>query len=125
MTANKLDQTDPAVSAVVELRPRDELEESESDPEAYQRATSKIKAHFTSAGFEVHAPFTTSFSIGGKVSLFESYFGTRVVFESEGLGTSITVEGGETELSLDSIPEDVSGIVKSVHFMPPPDFVPR
>ena len=125
MTVNKLDQTDPSVSAVVELRPPAELEDSESDPEAYQRATSKLKAHFTSAGFEVHAPFTTNFSIGAKVSLFESYFGAKVVVDSEGLGTSVTVEGGGSELNLGSIPDDVGGIVKSVHFMPPPDFVPR
>jgi hypothetical protein len=117
-----LDASDPIVSAVVEMHAPGELESS--DPDEYQRATSKLKAHFTSAGFEVHAPFHTSFSIGAKVSQFQDYFGEHVVVE-EGLVTSVTVEGGKAELDRDKIPEDVAGIVKSVFFMPPPDFVPR
>ena len=117
-----LDASDPTVSAVVELHAPGELESS--DPDEYQRATSKLKAHFTSAGFEVHAPFHTSFSIGARVSTFEDYFGEKVLVE-EGLVTSVTLQGGGTELPREKVPDDVGGIVKKVFFMPPPDFVPR
>lgn len=120
-----VEQADPTVSAVVELYPPAEFLESESDAGAYQRETAKVKAHFTASGFEVHAPFTSNFSIGAKVSQFEAYFGKGVKLEDDGLFTSVTVEGGGRELDLDALPEDARAIVKSVFFMPPPDFVPR
>jgi hypothetical protein len=119
-----MDEPDPTVSAVVDVRSPSELPESASDPDAHQRAVSKLKAHLTSAGFEVHAPFHTSFSIGAKQSHFEKYFDTKIAVE-EGLITSVTLEGGGTDLSLDPIPEEDAGIVKRIYFMPPPDFVPR
>ena len=119
-----MEEPDPTVSAVVELRSPEEMPETASDPDAHLRAVSKLKAHLTSAGFEVHAPFHTSFSIGAKQSHFESHFGTKITVE-EGLSTSVTLEDGGTELSLDPIPEDDVGIVKRIYFMAPPDWMPR
>ncbi len=119
-----MEEPDPTVSAVVELRAPEELPESASDPDAHLRAVSKLKAYLTSAGFEVHAPFHTSFSIGGKRSHFESYFGTKINVE-DGLITSVTLDDGGTDLALDPIPDDDRGIVKRIFFMPPPDWVPR
>lgn len=123
MTA--VDDADPTISAVVHLYAPKDLPDEQSEAGAYQRETAKVKAHFTAAGFEVHAPFTTNFSIGAKLSLFEEYFGDSLTLDQESLFTSVVVEGGGRELRLEALPEEARQIVKSVSFVPPPDFVPR
>jgi len=116
-----LDQADPTVSAVVEVASDEEREAAGQVGLHVNQATSQLKAHLTKAGFEVHAPFNTTFSIGGKQSLFEEYFGQKVVVD-EGLISTVTVEGGGKELSLDTMPDDMRAFVHSVTFVSPPSF---
>jgi len=106
---------DPTVSAVVQLATgRDHLTQQE---------IAKAKGHFTAAGFEVHAPLGTSFSIAGKRSLFERVFGQSITIDDETIGAVATVEGGGLELSTTSLPEELKAQVKGVSFMPPPPMV--
>jgi hypothetical protein len=100
------------VSAVVTLR-----------PDSHAGMVAQAKSHFTSAGLEVHAPFATSFSVGGPASRFESVFGEKIVVDDTLLG-AVTTEGGGLELPLDSLPEEIREMVESVAFLPPPDFTP-
>ncbi len=81
-----------------------------------------VKGHFTSAGFEVHAPFTGQFSIGGRRSLFEQYFGQRVLVDDSQLMRKVTTEDGGYDLPLEVLPDELRGLVKSICFQPPPDF---
>lgn len=100
------------VSAVVTLR-----------SDCHLGMVAKAKSHFTTAGLEVHAPFATSFSIGGPASRFEDVFGTKIVIDDSLLG-SVTTEGGSLELPVDSQPEEIRDMLESVAFLPPPDFTP-
>lgn len=107
--------TDPIVSAVVQLAvERNGLT---------QQDIAKAKGHFTSAGFEVHAPLGTSFSIGGKRSLFERVFGQSLSVDEETIGAVVTTEGGGLELSISALPDEIRVQVKAVSFMPPPPLV--
>ena len=106
---------DPVVSAVVTLKEGDT-----GGPT--QETTARIKAWFGTAGFEVHAPFFASFSIGGRQSLFEEVFGTKLVVDTESLAATVTTADGGSDLSLAQLPEEVRAEVVSVAFMPPPGF---
>lgn len=106
---------DPVVSAVVTLKEGDAGGPS-------QETTARIKAWFGNRGFEVHAPFFASFSIGGRQSLFEEVFGDRLVVDQESLATSVTTAEGGMDLSMAQLPDEVRGEVVSVAFMPPPAF---
>jgi len=112
-TVSQLD--DPVVSAVVTLKEGDA-----GGPT--QETTARIKAWFGNRGFEVHAPFFASFSIGGRRSLFEEVFGDRLVVDQESLATSVTTADGGMDLSLEQLPDDIRSDVVSVAFMPPPGF---
>jgi len=79
-----------------------------------------VKGHFTSAGFEVHAPLGASFGIGGPKSLFEKTFDRVLVINDQELVTSVTVEGDGFDLPLDPLPEDLRGVVSSIRFIEPP-----
>lgn len=116
-----LDEADPTVSAVVEMASDEEREAAGRPGLHFNQATAELKAHLTKAGFEVHAPFQTSFSIGAKQSLFEEYFGQKIVVD-QGLISTVTVEGGERELSLHAMPDDMRALVHSVTFVSPPSF---
>ncbi len=85
-------------------------------------AMAKAKAFFTSAGFEVHAPVGSTFSIGGRRALFEKFFDTRLVVNEEELGSHVVTRTGENELSLDPLPDDVRRVVKAISFPPAPAF---
>ena len=119
-----LDRADPTVSAVVQIASPEEREAANVPTMHDNQALAQVKGSLTKAGFEVHAPFATSFSIGGRQSLFEKYFGQSVVV-SEGLMSSVTLEGGGTELAVDALPDDIRPLVKSISFMPPPNFYDR
>jgi len=82
-----------------------------------------VKGHFTSAGYEVHAPLGASFGIAGPKSLFEKTFDRTLVINDQDLVTSVTVEGGGFDLPLDRLPDDVRAVVESVRFIPPPPLV--
>ncbi len=101
---------EPLVSALVTL----------SVPANDMASISPVKAHFTTAGFEVHAPLGSSFGIAGPKSLFEKTFGQTLVVNDQELVTSVTVEGGGYDLPLDPLPENVQGVVESVRFIEPP-----
>jgi hypothetical protein len=81
------------------------------------------KGHFTSIGFEVHAPLGSSFGIAGPKSLFESTFNRVLVVNDQDLITSVTTDAGETELPLDSLPENLRKLTESVRFIEPPPLV--
>lgn len=100
------------VSAVVTLR-----------PDCHAGNVAKAKSHFTSAGLEVHAPFATSFSVGGPPSRFQDVFGAPIKVDESLLG-SVTTEEGGFDLPLDGLPEEIRDLVESVAFLPPPDFTP-
>ena len=79
-----------------------------------------VKGHFTSAGFEVHAPLGASFGIAGPKSQFENTFGRVLVVNDKDLVTTVTVDTGELDLPLDPLPEEVRKVVESVRFIEPP-----
>ena len=116
-----LDQADPTVSAVVELASEDERATAGQPDLHDNQATAQLKANLTKAGFEVHAPFQTSFSIGGKKSLFEEYFGQELAID-EGLLGIVTIKDGSQELPLDKVPDDVRVFIRRVAFVSPPSF---
>ena len=123
------DPEDPTVSAVVTILPRDKR--ATATPESGiplsedLRAIGLAKSRFTSAGFEVHAPFTGKFSIGAKRSLFEEFFGEEVIVDDSQLVRSVTNSKGGYDLPLDKLAEDLQGLVGSIEFMPPLDFLGR
>ncbi|MFN2606626.1 MAG: hypothetical protein ABR511_01830 [Acidimicrobiales bacterium] len=116
-----LDTADPTVSATVELAGAEEREAAGQPGLHDNQATAQLKTALTKAGFEVHAPFATSFSIGARQSLFEEYFAQKLVVE-DGLISTVTVEGGDQRLPLDALPDDVRPFVRSVTFVSPPSF---
>ena len=118
------DRANPTVSAVVQMADAGAREAAGAPPLHDNQATAQTKAFLTKAGFEVHAPFQTSFSIGAAKSLFEEFFGRTLVVE-EGLITSVTVDGGGLDLPVDALPDEVRPLVRSISFIPPPDFTNR
>ncbi|MEO6120533.1 MAG: hypothetical protein ABIW46_00475 [Acidimicrobiales bacterium] len=107
--------TDQNVSAVVQL--------AGARGSLTQQDIAKAKGHFTATGFEVHAPLGTSFSIGGKRSLFERVFGQPLTVDEQTVGAVVTVEGGGLDLPIEGLPDDLRAQVKGVSFMPPPPLV--
>jgi hypothetical protein len=104
---------EPWVSAVVTLAvPANDL-----------AAISPVKGHFTSAGFEVHAPLGSSFGIAGPKSQFEKVFEIPLVVNEENLVTTVTTESGALDLPLDPLPENLRGTVESVRFVEPPPLI--
>lgn len=87
-------------------------------------AAARVKGYFTTAGFEVHAPVGQSFSIGGRRSQFEAFFGQSLKVDEERLFSPVTTADGGDHLSLHALPEDVRDLVESVSFPPPPELPP-
>lgn len=112
-------EDEPFLSADVAIRPTVSEAGDESPPN--QETLAKVKAHFTSSGFEVHAPFWSRFSIAGRRSFFEQFFGTRLVVDEEALIQTVTTETGERELPVVVLPPEVRQHVASISFIPPPD----
>ena len=104
---------EPWVSAVVTL----------SVPANDLASITPVKGHFTSAGFEVHAPLGSSFGIAGPKSQFERTFNVVLVVNDANLVTTVTTESGEMDLPLDSLPENLSAVVESIRFIDPPPLV--
>ncbi len=102
---------DPTVSAVVNVSSSPDL-----------AALGRIKTAFSAMGFEVHAPFQTSFSIGAKKSLFETIFDTQLVIDETSLAAAVTTQDGASTLPLDRLDGDLSAQLASVEFMAPPAF---
>ena len=115
------DRTNPTLSAVVQMASSAEREAAGAADLHDNQATSQTKGRLTKDGFEVHAPFQSSFSIGASRSMFEEYFDRKLVVD-EGLITTVTVDGGGLELPIDAFPEDIRPLIRSVSFVPPPDF---
>lgn len=82
-----------------------------------------VKGHFTSAGFEVHAPLGASFGIAGPKSQFEKTFGIDLVVNDDDLVTTVTTSEGDLELPLDPLPEEIRTVVASIRFVEPPPLV--
>ena len=82
-----------------------------------------VKGHFTSAGYEVHAPLGSSFGIAGPKSLFEKTFDRTLVVNDTELVTTVRVEGGDADLPIDGLPDDIRAVVESVRFVEPPPLV--
>jgi hypothetical protein len=104
---------EPWVSAVVTL----------SVPANDLASITPVKGHFTSAGFEVHAPLGATFGIAGPQSLFEKTFGLALVVNDTDLVTSVTTDTGGSDLPLDPLPENLRAVVESVRFIAPPPLV--
>ena len=104
---------EPWVSAMVTL----------SVPANDLASITPVKAHFTSGGFEVHAPLGSSFGIAGPKSLFEKTFDRVLVVNDQELITVVTTDAGETELPLDPLPDNVRRVTESVRFIEPPPLV--
>ena len=86
-------------------------------------AITPAKAHFTTAGFEVHAPLGASFGIAGPKSQFEKTFNLTLTVNEANLVTTVTTESGDLELPLDSLPENLQAVVESIRFIEPPPLV--
>ena len=82
-----------------------------------------VKGHFTSAGFEVHAPLGSSFGIAGPKSLFEKVFDLILVVNEDNLVTTVSTESGELDLPLEPLPENLRSTVESVRFVEPPPLI--
>jgi hypothetical protein len=104
---------EPWVSAMVTL----------SVPANDLASITPVKGHFTSAGFEVHAPLGSSFGIAGPKSQFEKTFDVILVVNDENLVTTVKTESGEMDLPLDLLPENISAVVESIRFIDPPPLV--
>lgn len=78
----------------------------------------RTKQFFANSGFEVHAPVGSTFSIGGKQSLFERFFEVGLMVDEEQLGNPVSVEGGGRALALDPLPEEVRVVVAEISFLP-------
>ena len=104
---------EPWVSAVVTL----------SVPASDLASIMPVKAHFTAAGYEVHAPLGSSFGIAGPKSQFEQTFGIPLTINDENLVTTVTTESGDLELPLDPLPEELRPVVESIRFIEPPPLV--
>lgn len=106
---------DPNVSAVVTVK------SGETGPPDIGRM-GFIKQKFSGLGFEVHAPFTTNFSIGGRKSLFERIFGVTLKVDEDSLAAGVTTDSGGLDLPVDPLPDEIQVDVASVAFMPPMAF---
>lgn len=84
-------------------------------------SVARAKGYFTRAGFEVHAPFGSIFSIGATQAHFERFFGQRLVVDEDRLGGPVTVEGAGQELSLTSLPEEIAETIESIALPSPPE----
>ncbi len=104
---------EPWVSAVVTL----------SVPANDLASITPAKGHFTSAGFEVHAPMGSSFGIAGPKSQFERTFNVILVVNDENLVTTVTTEDGKMDLPLDPLPDNMRSVVESIRFIDPPPLV--
>lgn len=91
-------------------------------PAGQSSLMARAKGHFTRAGFEVHAPFGNSFSIGGRKSQFERFFDRPLVIDEERLGGPVTTAEGERSLPVERLDAEVREMVESIAFPPPPDF---
>ena len=101
---------EPWVSAVVTL----------SVPANDMASITPVKGHFTSAGFEVHAPLGATFAIAAPKSQFEQTFGREILVSEENLVTTVTTSDGDLDLPLDPLPDDIRRVVESVRFIEPP-----
>ncbi len=101
---------EPWVSAVVFL----------SVPANDLASIQPAKSHFTSIGFEVHAPLGSSFGIAGPKSLFERIFDRVLIVNDQDLITSVTTDASEADLPLESLPDSIKKVVESVRFIEPP-----
>lgn len=79
-----------------------------------------VKGHFTSAGFEVHAPLGATFGIAGPKSLFEKTFGRDLIVNETDMVTTVTTDSGDLDLPLDPLPDNLRSVVESVRFSEPP-----
>lgn len=104
---------EPWVSAVVSL----------SVPANDMASIAPVKGHFTSVGFEVHAPLGASFGIAGPKSLFEKTFDRVLSVNDKDLVTSVSIEGGGYDLPLAPLPDNLRAVVESVRFVEPPPLV--
>lgn len=101
---------EPWVSAVVTLAvPANDL-----------ASITPAKGHFTSAGFEVHAPLGATFAIAGPKSLFEKTFARDLVVDDQQLVASVTTADGSLDLPLDPLPDNLREKVESIRFVEPP-----
>ena len=81
----------------------------------------RTKQFFANAGFEVHAPVGSMFSIGAKKSLFERFFGVSLTVDENQLGNPVSVEGADRDLGLEPLPEEIQRIVGRISFLAAPD----
>lgn len=78
----------------------------------------RAKQYFANSGFEVHAPVGNTFSIGGKQSTFERFFGVALTVDETQLGSPVSVEDGGRELSLEPLDDEMRTIVAQISFIP-------
>ena len=78
----------------------------------------RIKQFFANSGFEVHAPVGSTFSIGGKQSLFERFFEVTLEVDEDQLGAPVSVQGGGRSLNLSTLPQEFRDIVAEISFIP-------
>ncbi len=86
-----------------------------------ESGVAKVKGYFSRAGFEVHAPIGTTFSIAAPRSQFEEFFGQRLMVDDEHFFSPVTTAEGADELTLEPLPEDIRALVRAVSFPPPPE----
>ena len=86
-----------------------------------ESGVAKAKGYFSKAGFEVHAPLGSTFSIAARQSQFEEFFGQRLLVDDEHFFSPVTTAEGADQLTLDPLPDDIRSLVRAVSFPPPPE----
>ncbi len=81
----------------------------------------QVKRYFEKAKFDIHAPIGDTFSIAARRSLFEQFFGQRLVVDEERFFAPVTTADGGDQLPVEGLPEDIRALVKSISLPPPPD----
>ena len=78
----------------------------------------RTKQFLANSGFEVHAPVGSTFSIGGKQSVFERFFDVELMVDETQLGSPVSTAAGERSLALGTLPEEFQAIIASITFPP-------
>jgi hypothetical protein len=90
------------------------------------QAVDRARETFEEHGFQVTAVIGNSFSIAGPVRLFQDQFKTRLDRDPATGAIKAKRSDGSFgfELPSDALPSDVTSVVATITFTPPPDFGP-
>ncbi len=86
-----------------------------------ENAMAQAKRYFEKEKFDIHAPIGRTFSIAARRSYFEQFFGQRLLVDEERFFAPVTTADGGDQLPVESLPEEIRTVVKSISLPPPPE----